>query len=92
MSKILDSRWSGPYYTQVTSTNLKNSTNFQLFLGPPGAGKSTTAQLIGHLHKYIYYEGDCFKNGCNPFIDVNVENPSLAVGYQKPLKVYTLQK
>ena len=28
--------------------------------GPPGAGKSTSAQLLGRLHGFVYYEVDCF--------------------------------
>ena len=28
--------------------------------GPPGLGKSTTAQLLSRKHGYVYYEGDCF--------------------------------
>ena len=28
--------------------------------GPPGAGKSTSAQLLGRLHGWVYYEVDCF--------------------------------
>ena len=28
--------------------------------GPPGAGKSTSAQLLARLHGFVYYEVDCF--------------------------------
>ena len=28
--------------------------------GAPGMGKSTTAQILGRLHGYVYYEADCF--------------------------------
>ena len=59
------------------------------FSGPPGAGKSTTAQLMGRKHGYVYYEGDCYNSMTNPFIDLNVDNPSLAQSDQIPLKVYT---
>ena len=31
--------------------------------GPPGLGKSTTAQLLNRNHGYVYYEGDCFFMG-----------------------------
>ena len=55
--------------------------------GPPGAGKSTAAQIIGRNHGYVYYSVDCFNNFVNPFIDLNVENPSLAQDLQTPLKV-----
>ena len=56
--------------------------------GPPGAGKSTTAQLIGRNHGYIFYSVDCFMRYVNPFIDLNVENPSMAQSLQNPLKVH----
>ena len=59
------------------------------FSGPPGAGKSTTAQLMGRKHGYVYYEGDCYNSMSNPFIDLNVDNPSLAQSDQTPLKVCT---
>ena len=57
------------------------------FSGPPGAGKSTTAQLMGRKHGYVYYEGDCFNSITNPFVDLNVDNPTLATLNQIPLKV-----
>ena len=59
------------------------------FSGPPGAGKSTTAQLMGRKHGYVYYEGDCYNSIANPFIDLNVDNPTMVQSEQTPLKVYT---
>jgi len=56
------------------------------FSGPPGAGKSTTAQLMARNHGYIYYEADCMSIFVNPFIDVNTPEPSMAQMNQKPLK------
>jgi len=56
------------------------------FSGPPGAGKSTAASIMGRKHGYVYYEADCFGMFVNPFIDPNVEEPSLALAVQKPLK------
>ena len=58
-----------------------------LFSGPPGAGKSTTGMLLARKHGYIYYEADCFGMFANPFVDPNVEEPTLQVLKQKPLKV-----
>ena len=59
--------------------------------GPPGAGKSTTAQIMGRNHGYVFYSVDCFVFGLvNPFIDLNVGNPTLAQQLQNPLKVSTL--
>ena len=39
--------------------------------GPPGSGKSTSAQEIAKSYGYIYYEGDCFSLFCNPFLNLN---------------------
>ena len=55
--------------------------------GPPGAGKSTTCQLLAKQQDYIYYEADCTCSLINPFVDLNVENPSVAAYMSKPLKV-----
>ena len=60
---------------------------FLFFSGPPGAGKSTTGMLLARKHDYIYYEADCFGMFANPFVDPNVEEPTLQVLKQKPLKV-----
>ena len=56
--------------------------------GAPGAGKSTTCQLLAKKNGYVYYEADSTMKLCNPFIDVNVDNPSLASVSAKPLKVF----
>ena len=56
--------------------------------GGPGAGKSTTCQLLAKKNGYVYYEADSTMKLCNPFIDVNVNNPSLASVSAKPLKVF----
>ena len=70
---------------------LKINSPFQklsIFSGPPGAGKSTSAQLMGRHHGHVYYEADCMFSFANPFIDLSVENPSMAQMMQKPLKVF----
>ena len=56
--------------------------------GPPGAGKSTTCQLMAREKGYIYYEADCMMQMINPFTDVNVENPTMASFKSKALKVF----
>ena len=55
--------------------------------GPPGAGKSTTCQLMAREAGYVYYEADCTMNNLNPFVPINAENPSLAGFCLKPMKV-----
>ena len=49
-------------------------------------GKSTSAQFLGRDHGYVYYEADCFMRLCNPYVPLNVDNPSLAQVNQKILK------
>ena len=56
--------------------------------GPPGSGKSTTAQFMARNHGYVYYDVDCFGNFSNPFIDLFAKNATLAQETQIPLKVY----
>ena len=55
--------------------------------GPPGAGKSTSAQLLSRNSGFVYYEADCFGQFVNPYVDPNIEEPTLAIMKQKPLKV-----
>ena len=54
--------------------------------GAPGMGKSTTAQLLARKNGFVYYEADCFMALKNPYIALDVDNPSLASQSQKPLK------
>ena len=57
--------------------------------GPPGAGKSTTAQHLARDNGFVYFEADAFFMFCNPFNPINHDNPSMATLEQKPLKVGT---
>ena len=57
--------------------------------GPPGAGKSTTAQMLGKEAGYLYYEADAIMNYVNPFIPLDAKEATLAMIYQKGLKVLT---
>eukprot|EP00090_Calanus_glacialis_P010348 TRINITY_DN18735_c0_g1_i2.p1 TRINITY_DN18735_c0_g1~~TRINITY_DN18735_c0_g1_i2.p1 ORF type:complete len:248 (+),score=69.84 TRINITY_DN18735_c0_g1_i2:39-746(+) len=56
------------------------------FTGPPGLGKSTSAQLLARNHGYVYYEADCFNSCKNPYIPVDVPDPSMAQVNKKQLK------
>ena len=55
--------------------------------GPPGSGKSTSAQYIAKQKGWVYYEADCFLRCVNPFISLDVDEPSMATLTQKPIKV-----
>ena len=68
--------------------NLKITIFLIYILGPPGAGKSTTAQWLARKNDYVYYEADCFGFMVNPFVDPNVDEPTLAMTQQTPLKVF----
>ena len=61
-------------------------------IGPPGSGKSTSGQLLGRNHGYVYYEADCFMMFSNPFVDPNIDEPTLQMPKQKPLKVQLSKK
>ena len=43
--------------------------------------------LLGRNHGYAYYEADCFGMFVNPFVNINVNEPTLEMMKQKPLKV-----
>ena len=58
--------------------------------GPPGAGKSTSAQLLCRNTGFVYFEADCTMKHANPYIPADVENPTMAQMYQKHLKVSTM--
>ena len=72
---------SNPYKLQT-----ENLGKFFWFTGPPGTGKSTTAQMLARNHGYVYYEADNFAGMKNPYVPVDVENPSMAQFNQKKLK------
>ena len=58
-----------------------------LFLsGPPGVGKSTSGLKLAQNSDYVYYEADCFLNLTNPYLPLDVKDPSLAFPKQPPLK------
>jgi DNA polymerase III delta prime subunit len=59
---------------------------FLWITGPPGLGKCTSAQLLSNTAGYVYYEADCYGSCRNPYIPVDVQNPSLAQVNQRPLR------
>ena len=86
----------GPYTLQP---HVKGK--FLWLTGSPGMGKSTTAQLLGrnkgsHIFRYrwtlrhsilgfVYYELDCFSQLRNPYIPLEVENPTMQQMVQRNL-------
>ena len=59
--------------------------------GPPGAGKSTTCQLMARENGYVYYEADATTSFVNPFVNLDVQEPSMATMQQRPVKVRAMQ-
>ena len=55
--------------------------------GPPGAGKSTTAQYLAREKGWVYYEADCYFNSTDPFVPLDVPEPTMEQMKQKPIKV-----
>ena len=60
------------------------------FSGPHGAGKSTVASLLAKDHGFVYFEVDSLMMFSSPFVDPNLDEPSLQSLKQKPLKVVVL--
>ena len=56
------------------------------FSGAPGMGKSTSAQILARNDGYVYYEADWFASLKNPYVPLDVEDPSLAQIKQRLLK------
>ena len=65
----------------------ENLGKFLWISGPPGAGKSTSAQLLCRETGFVYYDADALMYHANPYIPADVENPSIAQMSQKHLKV-----
>ena len=88
---LLDqTKWANYFGFQVKETQFRIICKklISFLIGPPGAGKSTTAQRLSRDNGYVYYEADAFFMFCNPFNDPNVENPSMSTMTQAPLKVW----
>ena len=51
--------------------NPGNLGKIALITGPPGSGKSTAAGIIAKKHNWIFYEGDGFLLGFNPYVFPN---------------------
>ena len=47
--------------------------------GAPGLGKSTSGLLMARKAGYVYYEADCFMNNLNPYVSIDVDEPTLAM-------------
>ena len=49
-------------------------------------GKSTSAQYLAKDHGFVYCEADAFAHLRNPFVNLETDNPSMAITTQKVLK------
>ena len=87
-AKLLDDREpsDNPTLPSYIKVQPQNQGKIIWFSGPPGSGKSTTAQLLAKNNGYVYYEADCLSLFVNPYIDIHTPNPSMAQINQKPLK------
>ena len=54
--------------------------------GAPGLGKSTSGLILSRTNDYVYYEADAFMGHLNPYVPVDVDEPSLATLTQNALK------
>lgn len=59
--------------------------------GPPGAGKSTSAQLLARNNDFVYFEADAVMSHANPYVPVDVENPTMAQFLQNHLTGFSLK-
>ena len=54
-------------------------------MGPPGAGKCSIAAWMAANSDYVYYDGDAFLAGVNPYTPADSDEPTLATQEQHPL-------
>ena len=68
--------------------SIKSNQPFSIiFWGPPGSGKTTSAQMLGRNHDYNVYEADCYIAFKNPLVDPNDKHPFFSMAKKKPMKV-----
>ena len=80
---------SHPYKVQPEQT-IGEKGSLIFLTGVPGCGKSVTALKLAQNEGFVYYEGDCFIRMKNPYIPLDVKEPSLA--HRKQPKVRGLSE
>ena len=75
------SKRSHPYKVQP-----ENQGKLIFLSGAPGCGKSTTALKLAQKEDFVYYEGDGFARLRNPYVPLDVDEPSLAVDKQPKVR------
>ena len=73
------------YYTHHQQLFIFVSGKILWFSGAPGMGKSTTAQILARENGFVYYEADCFGMLKNPYVPLDIDNPSVSTMKQKSL-------
>ena len=87
MKKLADSREPADAPSCHYKIQPENQGKLVWLSGPPGAGKSTTGQLMSKESDWVYYEADCTGSFINPFVPSDIANPTMAAFVQQPLKV-----
>lgn len=82
-----DSKFNLPCHYPLTPSN---QGKLIWISGPPGAGKSTTCQMMSREKVgFVYFEADCVINHSNPYIPSDVPNPTMHMFMQNHIKVLT---
>ena len=84
---ILDSRENWDQASTFHPIQPSKRSKIVFISGIPGAGKTTSAFKLAQMG-YVYYEGDCFMHLLNPYIPLDVEDPTNQYVMQAPLKNY----
>jgi len=83
---VLDSREAIDERQHFYKIQPENQGKLIFLTGSPGCGKSSTALKLAQKSGFVFYEGDCFYMLKNPYIPLDVSEPSLAMAKQNHVK------